>query len=652
MAPIETTPTAEEQLICEPQGGAPDAPPDLRFLHYNDVYHVEAGSREPVGGYARFQTLVNYYRDDEKFHDQPNVVTFFSGDAFNPSIESAITKGSHMVPVLNNIGTDVSCIGNHDLDFGVNQYQHLTAKCNFPWLLANVLDPALGEGVPLGNAKKTVMLTSSNGIKIGVIGLGEREWLDTINALPPDIIYKSASETAKELIPGLKEQGAEIIVCVSHQREPNDNKLAEHTGGDLIDIILGGHDHYYSFSLINGTHVLRSGTDFKQLSHIEAWRKPEGKGWDFKIIRRDVVSSIPQDKAAMALVDEQTQKIRKRLDKPIGYTAAPLDARFTTVRTRESNIGNFVCDLMRYYYSADCCIMASGTIRGDQVYPPGVLKLRDIVNCFPFEDPVVVLKVTGKAIQEALENGVSNYPALEGRFPQVSNISFEVDYSKKPMERISNVFIDGKPVDETHEYVLATRGYMGRGKDGYTSLLIEEEGGVAKEIVSEENGVLISAILRQYFMSLKVLGKWKRWGNSMNTKFASIQTNLQTNHQHTFHEASPTSPTAPKFPNIDKLSVSDSGPNTRDSGHDDPDEDEDEDDGPMYDDRVPIVFSERETEVLRRVMAKWWRLAGLKGSPKLCDELNQGDFQVNWTKAIAPRLEGRIKEIGGAMEKK
>lgn len=92
MAPSET-PSAEEQLICEPQGGVPNAPPDLRFLHYNDVYHVEAGSREPVGGYARFQTLVNYYRDDERFQGQPNLLTFFSGDAFNPSIESSITKG-------------------------------------------------------------------------------------------------------------------------------------------------------------------------------------------------------------------------------------------------------------------------------------------------------------------------------------------------------------------------------------------------------------------------------------------------------------------------------------------------------------------------------------------------------------------------------
>ena len=114
--------------------------------------------------------------------------------------------------------------------------------------------------------------------------------------------------------------------------------------------------------------------------------------------------------------------------------------------------------------------MAAGTIRGDQIYPPGLLKLRDLVNCFPFEDPVVVLKVTGKAIREALENGVSNYPALEGRFPQVSNITFEADYSKLPHSRVTNVTIGEEPVDETREYVLATRGYMGRGKGTSPSL--------------------------------------------------------------------------------------------------------------------------------------------------------------------------------------
>jgi 5'-nucleotidase len=60
----------------------------------------------------------------------------------------------------------------------------------------------------------------------------------------------------------------------------------------------------------------------------------------------------------------------------------------------------------------------------------------------------------------------------------------------------------------------------------------------------------------------------------------------------------------------------------------------------------PITFSQHEKEIIRKVMKKWWRLAGLKDDPKVCDELGQKEFVVNWTKAIAPRLEGRIKEVG------
>ena len=224
------------------------------------------------------------------------------------------------------------------------------------------------------------MLTASNGIKVGVIGLVEREWLETINSLPPNLIYKSASETAKELVPGLWEQGAEIIIAVTHQREPNDNKLAEKTDG-LIDIILGGHDHFYGHSIIKGTHVLRSGTDFKQLSYIEARRRKDGdKKWNINIVRRDVVKAVKEDPEAAQLTESTSSKLKSKLEKPIGYTIAPLDARFTTVRLKESNMGNFVSDLMRFHYGGDCALMASGTIRGDQIYPPGVLRVRDLLD--------------------------------------------------------------------------------------------------------------------------------------------------------------------------------------------------------------------------------------------------------------------------------
>lgn len=539
-----------------------------------------------------------------------------------------------MVPVLNKLKTDAACVGNHDLDFGVKQFRNLAKQCEFPWLLANVLDPQWGDDVPLAGAKKTIMLTASNGLKIGVIGLVEREWLATINALPPNLIYKSVSATAIELVPMLREQGADIVVAITHQREPNDNKLAEKTPDGLIDLILGGHDHYYSHTVINGTHVLRSGTDFRQLSYIEARKRNDGTSkWDFHIVRRDIIKDITPDPEMVQLEEKLSSTLAAKLDKPLGYTAAPLDARFTTVRLKESNIGNFVCDLMRFHYQGDCALMASGTIRGDQIYPPGVLRAKDIMTCFPFEDPCIVIKVTGAALRAALENSVSMYPALEGRFPQVSNIAFEFDPSKPGGSRILWAKVGDEPIDDSRKYTVVTRGYMGRGKDGFDSLLVESEGGEAEEIVHEENGILISMLMRQYFMSLKILGKWKHWSNSLHRHWNGVHKDLHE--VHTVLDAKPSR--RGSFSKQAGLLKKQPLPQTRSNGeiHNDVVLEDSDSEVDMHEDELEdIKFTEQERILVRKVMRKWWRLAGLtrKGHPDTCDTIGEEEFNVDWTK--------------------
>ena len=477
--------------------------------------------------------------------------------------------------------------------------------------------------------------------------------LDTINSLPPNLIYKSAAETAKELVPVLRAQGAQIIIALTHAREPSDIKLAEKTPSGLIDLILGGHDHFYAHKIINETHVLRSGTDFKQLSYIEARRKANGQpGWDFDIMRRDITRALPEDEATVQLVEKLTSSLRHKLEKPIGYTAVPLDGRFTTVRTKESNLGNFVCDLMRHYYDADCAIMASGTVRGDQIYPPGVLLLKDILNCFPFEDPVVVLRTNGKAILKALENSVCLVPALEGRFPQVSNIQFAYNPNLAPGSRIMWTKIHGEPLELDRSYTIATRGYMGRGKDGYDALLVRSEGGEAEEIVSEENGILISMVLRQYFMSLKVLGKWARWSPSLHRHWGGVHDRLHAGGK--VHE-----PGSPKKGNKDnrsgnvrahaKKAKTDVDGRLVDSDTDD-EEDQHHDGLASSAGSVGSVEErkEREMHVARVYTRRWMDLAGIeRRDVGMVGEKTKEWELPHWTKGIAPRVEGRIITEGG-----
>ncbi|KAB5540586.1 Metallo-dependent phosphatase-like protein [Coniochaeta sp. 2T2.1] len=644
------TGSSPQPVVTFSSGRTGKSAPDLRILHYNDVYHLDPSSAEPVGGIGRFITVCREYKESEKYKGQPDLVTLFSGDVFSPSLESSITKGSHMVPILHKIGTDCACVGNHELDFGVKQFRHLASKCNFPWLLANVLDPALGENVPLGNAKRTHMITASNGVKIGLIGLGEREWLAVINSLPPNLIYRSASETARELIPQLRSQGADIIIALTHMREPNDHKLASQLGGE-IDVILGGHDHFYAHSLIKGTHVLRSGSDFKQLSYLELRRSSERPGkWDVDIWRRDMVSAVKQDEETLVLVDKLTSKLKKSLSKPVGWTAAPLDARFTTVRREESNLGNFVCDIMRCHYEGDCAIMASGTIRGDQIYAPGPITLKDITDCFPFEDPIVVVSASGKNVRAALENSVSMYPALEGRFPQVSNIKFSFDPSHPAGARVVEAEIGGKPIDPEKQYTVVTRGYMARGKDGYSSLLVKPEGGECEEVVSEENGIIMSLLLRQYFMSLRVLGQWANWGPSMDRHWGKVAAEVATccrvitpgptaSSCTTTEDGSERSSKRKRgwadfTPTKLRSRRSSMVPVVEDSSSDE--------DG---DGVEAVEVDDRELSIMRRVFRKWCRLAGVRG--QACDCLKDEEIDEVWTKAVAPKVEGRITIVKG-----
>lgn len=426
----------------------------------------------------------------------------------------------------------------------------------------------------------------------------------------------------------------------------------------MIDIILGGHDHFYAHAIVNSTHVLRSGTDFKQFSYIEAWRNADGPGWNFNVTRRDMVRSIPEDPATVKLVAKLTSSLKAKLDKPIGYTVRSLDARFSTVRRRESNLGNFVCDLMRYYYTADCAMMAGGTIRGDQIYPPGLLRLKDIVNCFPFEDPVVLLRVRGQAILDALENGVSQLPALEGRFPQVSNISYGYKPTEPSGSRIVWAKLGGRPIDLDRFYVLATRGYMARGKDGFDSLLVQSEGGEVEEIVSEEGGVLISTIIRQYFLSLRVMGTWRRWSPSLKRHWGTVHQNLHGSGWLKPASAGP-SPVSEKVPRRPQLRRTNRYYYGRFPEANEEDEEQEEDMDSDSDEDPDVLTSpqpvtnyvtlparsaadeENRLRLARVVTRTWMRKAGLK--PSAVNQKDEGlDFTPAWTSGISPGLEGRI----------
>lgn len=85
--------------------------------------------------------------------------------------------------------------------------------------------------------------------------------------------------------------------------------------------------------------------------------------------------------------------------------------------------------------------------------------LQDLLTILPMMDPLVLLDVTGDQLCQALENGVSQWPKLEGRFPQVSGITFAFDPSQPSGSRVdpNYVKIGDEYVDKYQHYKLVTK---------------------------------------------------------------------------------------------------------------------------------------------------------------------------------------------------
>jgi 5'-nucleotidase len=103
--------------------------------------------------------------------------------------------------------------------------------------------------------------------------------------------------------------------------------------------------------------------------------------------------------------------------------------------------------------------------------PAGRISVRDVLSILPFKNKLVKIEVTGATLKAALEHGVarSAEDAEPGRFPQVSGVQFSFDASKSPGSRVSDVKVNGLPLDETKKYTVATSTFLALdGGDGYS----------------------------------------------------------------------------------------------------------------------------------------------------------------------------------------
>lgn len=176
-------------------------------------------------------------------------------------------------------------------------------------------------------------------------------------------------------------------------------------------------------------------------------------------------------------VNKQLSKLGKGYFDKLAICTTELDGRFVSIRTRETELGNLITDAMAGEMRVTIGLINAGSFRSDCIEPSGIISKQTIDTILPFQDEIIICKFTGSRLLSALNNSVSQYPLLDGRFLQVSGIKFKFNPNSKIRqqrvytESVRVLDIDGEwnKLEMDGIYQVATKTYLFDGKDGYES---------------------------------------------------------------------------------------------------------------------------------------------------------------------------------------
>ncbi|HKR62314.1 MAG TPA: bifunctional UDP-sugar hydrolase/5'-nucleotidase [Thermoanaerobaculia bacterium] len=438
-------------------------PPATRFkiLQINDVYKVEGLEGGNTGGLARVRTLRKHLESDGT-----PVLLLHAGDALYPSVMSKYLDAKSMVDVLNRLDGDpeafdprmVITFGNHEFDKSDPTILLDRVKdSGFSWLATNSrwCNPQCDQRFP---KTSETMLVQVGGIKVGLVGLVypmKKSWLESTDVAP-------AARDAAEVLRGL---GARIVIAITHEDLTDDEQLARDVPG--IDLVIGGHDHLFLQSRVGNTWITKADADAKSAIVYDI-TVPSSGPIQTAPLRIALDTTIAKDPDVDAAVQRWLGALGQKLGgiETIGITKNLLEGVEPAVRGRETALGNLLADVARAQMQTDVALVNGGGIRINDNIPPGPITNYDLEGIFYYTNSLVAFRVTGQELLDMLNNSVSRVDAGDGRFLQVSGVTFRYG----PDVKAQDVQVNGKPLDLNATYTVATVDYMylHGTEDGYT----------------------------------------------------------------------------------------------------------------------------------------------------------------------------------------
>lgn len=448
----------------------------ITLIHVNDI-HGYVEETETNIGYAKIAGYIAQMKAEHK-----NVLAIDAGDTFAGNANASFDHGQSIAAIVKTVPFDVMVLGNNDFFLGRERLLAVTNQLSYPSLAGNVFS---ASGDPSGEAPWAdyTILTTDSGVKIGFI--------TGTCGIHADLEFKDPIVRLREQAAEVRPQ-VDILIGLLHMgyedSSGNTSQLAAREVEGL-DLIIDGHSHTVleHGAVVNDILITQAGEYGSHIGVIELSvldKKLEHAS--AKLLTYEDLAGQSEKEDTKAAVEELLRKSGEYFAQEIGTTAVQLTAARELVRTRETNLGNMATDAIRAANGTDIAFAIAGGIGGE--IAPGPITKRDILSIGRVNSNFAVYEMTGADIVEALEFKCAEYPEPSGNFLQVSGISFVLDGKKAAGERITEVTVNGEPLELQKVYTVS-------GNEG----LAKEPGFVNGTLISV-NPTVFQDIIEQYII--------------------------------------------------------------------------------------------------------------------------------------------------------
>lgn len=375
----------------------------------------------------------------------PDLLLFAAGDhnTGNPVSDlSPVFRGWPMIDLMNRLGVDVSCVGNHEFDGGPDALRKAMDAARFPFVCANMHAPGA-----LGLTHQPYVILECKGIKVGVLGLVTVTSSGYPSRDPSNMAAMSFDDPLQEALKykWLRDE-CDVLILLTHIGYQQDLELARRFAE--ADAIVGGH---------SGT-LLENGVVEQGVLITQAGDKAEAvTKLVFEVENGRVVSGHAE---TLAVDDARPDPVIAEV--VAQYLEDPALQETLAQNVTEMNrlmAGSLLGEALMEEAGAEVALVNVGGIRVDSL-PEGPLTVADVYRMDPFCNSVVRISLTGRELEQLVQTVIDDD---NGRPACVAGMQYDYECREGQSPRAVHVRLpDGRPLEPDKPYVLATHSYLAK----------------------------------------------------------------------------------------------------------------------------------------------------------------------------------------------